>query len=131
MQKDLVSRVGPRAARRLFAFAERARAVSPLPVLPVVLFGSRARGDAVRGSDWDVAVVVDAGSSGAGSSGDARTARRSALSAFADLAFPDIAAGFHLRPIVVPATEGRPDPVAWQISPELARNISTDGLRIA
>jgi hypothetical protein len=126
MKNDLVSRVGPEAARRLSAFAERARAISPLPVLQVVLFGSRARGDATRGSDWDVAVVVRDGSSG-----DARDARRSALNAFADLALPHIAAGFHLRPIVIPTTEDRSDPVAWQVSPDLARNIRTDGLLIA
>jgi len=126
MKTDLVRRVGPRAARRLFAFAERARAISPLPVLQVVLFGSRARGDAVRGSDWDVAIVVDVGSSR-----DARKQRRTALNAFADLALPDIAAGFHLRPVVIPAAEGSPGPVAWQVSPDLARNIRTDGLLIA
>jgi hypothetical protein len=75
--------------------------------------------------------VVDAGSRGAGTSGDARKARRSALKAFADLALPDIAAGFHLRPIVIPVAEDGPDQVAWQVSPGLARDIRTDGLRIA
>jgi len=85
-----------------------------------VLFGSRARGDAVGGSDWDVAVVVK-DSDGA----EARSARRRALYVMADLALPDIAAGFHLCPIVIPDADG------WRVAPALARNKRTEGVVIA
>jgi hypothetical protein len=62
--------------------------------------------------------------------GDGRRARRRALNAFADLALPDIAAGFHLRPIVIPAAEASSEPIVWQVSPHLARRIRADGLLI-
>lgn len=126
MTNDVARKVGPKAARRLFAFAEKARALSPLPVLEVLLFGSRARADSRRESDWDVAVVVH-DSHGI----DARRARRKALRVFADIALPDISEGFHLRPIVVPAAVVTPDPIAWKVSPDLARNIRADGVLIA
>ena len=110
----------------MFAFAEKARAMSPLPVIEVLLFGSRARGDARQGSDWDVAVVVH-DSNGT----DARRARRSALNVIAAIALPDIANGFHVRPIVIPAATVTPDRIAWRVSPDLARNIRADGVLIA
>jgi predicted nucleotidyltransferase len=123
MNNALVDRVGVRAAGRLFAFAEKARAMSPVPVIEVLLFGSRARGDALRGSDWDVAVVVG--------DGDDRKAMRDARNLFADLALPDIATGFHLRPVVIRASEDSPDPDTWRVAPGLARNVKADGLLIA
>lgn len=126
MKDDLASRVGLQAARRLSAFAKRARAMSPLPVLQVVLFGSRARGDAVRGSDWDIAVVVHAGGDDS-----ARKARRNALNVFADLALSDITAGFHLRPIIISSAEDSLDSASWQVSPGFARNLMADGLLIS
>jgi predicted nucleotidyltransferase len=126
MTNDLVRKVGPQAAKRLSAFAAKARALSPLPVIEVLLFGSRARGDAKRGSDWDVAVVVDEGNGI-----DARKARRSALNIFADIALLDIASGFHLSPIVVPAVVVAPDRIDWRVSPALARNIMADRVLIA
>ena len=126
MTNELVRKVGPWAAERLSAFAEKARAMSPLPVREVLLFGSRARGDARRGSDWDVAVVVDDSNNS-----DARKARRSALNVFADIALADIVVGFHLRPIVVPVADIASDGVTWRVSPGLAHNIRADGLPIA
>lgn len=108
------------------AFAEKARAMSPLPVIEVLLFGSRARGIAMRASDWDIAIVVHAGNGA-----DSREARMRALEVFSDIALPEIAAGFHLRPIVIPAAKGSPDPDNWRVSPDLARNIRADGVRIA
>ena len=125
MTDELVRKVGPRAAKRLSAFAKNARAMSPLPVQEVLLFGSRARGDARQGSDWDVAVVVS-------DSNDinAQKARRSALKVFADIALADIATGFHLRPIVVPVAEATSHRVTRRVSPGLARNLRADGLPI-
>jgi hypothetical protein len=94
-------------------------------VLQVILFGSRARGNAGRDSDWDVAVVVHDKEGG-----DSRATRRCALNVFAALALPEIAEGFHLRPIVIGSVETTPDPEAWQVSPALAHNISADGVLI-
>jgi predicted nucleotidyltransferase len=42
----------------MYSFRERAERALPGRVKRVVLFGSRARRDARRGSDWDVAVFV-------------------------------------------------------------------------
>lgn len=40
-------------------FKNRAEAAMPGRIRKLVLFGSRARGDAVAGSDWDLAVFLD------------------------------------------------------------------------
>jgi hypothetical protein len=94
--------------------------------MQIVLFGSRARGEAVAESDWDVAVVVR------NESGANRKAMRDARDLFADLALSDIADGFHLRPIVIPAAAGDgSDLDAWRVSPGVARNVKADGLLIA
>lgn len=48
-------------ARRLAAFRRDVMRVLPGRVRDVVLFGSRARGDAGPRSDWDVAVILAPG----------------------------------------------------------------------
>src|SRR5262249_19338509 len=40
-------------------FKRRVEAVMPGKILKVMLFGSRARGDATSDSDWDLAVFLD------------------------------------------------------------------------
>jgi hypothetical protein len=101
--------------------------MSPLPVLEVLLFGSRARGDAKKGSDWDVAVVVQDHDGS-----EARKTRRAALNVLADIALPDIATGFHLRPIVIPAVEIAPDRSAWKVLPAaFGQTVCWTGIRPA
>jgi predicted nucleotidyltransferase len=82
----------------------------PGRVSEVVLFGSRARGDARRDSDYDVAVfVVDLDD------------RRSVDHLLADVAYPHILAGVHIRPVAVPSgyMEAKPrDALAASIARE-------------
>ncbi len=82
----------PRAARRLRAFRRAVERALPGNVERVVLFGSRARGEARRGSDYDIAVFVREGAE--------RTAVHYMVS---DSAYPYVLAASDLRPIVLPA----------------------------
>jgi Polymerase beta, Nucleotidyltransferase len=81
-----------RAAVHLRAFYRDAKRALPGKITGAILFGSRARGDARRDSDYDVAVLVQG-------LGD----RRSVDHALADTAYPHILAGVHIRPVAVPA----------------------------
>lgn len=56
--RRLEDAVPRRAAARLRAFRRQAERMLPDRITQVVLFGSRARGDARPGSDYDVAVFV-------------------------------------------------------------------------
>ena len=86
--EQLVSR---RAATRLRAFRRDAERAFPGQVVRVLLFGSRARGEARRDSDYDVAIflrdLVD---------------RRSTGHALADLAYPHLIEGYHINPVALP-----------------------------
>jgi hypothetical protein len=57
----------------------------------ITLFGSRARGDAQPGSDYDVAVFLK----------NARNLRQDGQ-ILSDLAYPHILSGIHIRPIPLP-----------------------------
>lgn len=83
-------------------------------VADVILFGSRARGDAVKGSDYDIAVLVPSGQD-----------QRSIGRAVTALALPFIRAGYHFRPIVLSE-----DLFDDAVSNPLARNIVRDGVSI-
>jgi uncharacterized protein len=91
-KRRLEAVVSNRAAVHLRAFRRDAERALPGKIASVVLFGSRARGDARRDSDYDVAVLVR-------SLGD----RRSIDHTLADAAYPHILAGFHIRPVAIPA----------------------------
>lgn len=80
--------VSKRAAKHLTEFRRDVERSFSGQVRDVVLFGSRARGDAKRTSDYDVAVVMNG-------NGNRRLADR----ALSDLAYPYIIAGIHIRPI--------------------------------
>jgi predicted nucleotidyltransferase len=84
-------------------------------VTQVVLFGSRARGDATNLSDYDVAVFVQ----------DLRD-RRLIDHALADTAYAHILAGVHIRPVSVPA-----DFLEIDAQRNLAREIEREGVLVA
>ncbi len=78
----------------------------------MLLFGSRARGDARRGSDYDVAVLVRDLSD--------RMAVRRAVS---DAAYPHVVVGLPLRPLLLPAGY-------LASASELADDIRRDGVEV-
>lgn len=105
--------VSKRAAKHLIDFRRDVERSFSGRVRDVVLFGSRARGEAKHSSDYDVAVVLD------GSDG------RQADRALSDLAYPHIVAGVHIRPVSVSASSmDKPN------LPALSQHIKRDGVVI-
>lgn len=90
-KRDLDRLVSSRAARRLRAFRRDVDKALAGRVTDIVLFGSRARGDATADSDYDVAVFVR----------DLQD-RRALGRRLADIAYPHILEGIHIRPVAVP-----------------------------
>jgi predicted nucleotidyltransferase len=87
--EDSVSR---RVASQLRAFRHDVDRRFPGRVSDVLLFGSRARGDARRGSDYDVAVFLRA------------LEDRSAIDhVLSDLAYRYVLAGYHISPVALPS----------------------------
>jgi predicted nucleotidyltransferase len=110
--RRLSDAIKPRAAKRLRDFRSEVEQRFPGRVKSVVLFGSRARGDARDGSDYDVAVFIEN-----------LKDRRCIDHALSDLAFRHILAGFHIRPVALPDN--------YLTSPQrgmLASNIARDGV---
>jgi predicted nucleotidyltransferase len=107
--------IKPRAAKRLREFRSEVEQRFPGRVKSVVLFGSRARGDAHEGSDYDVAVFIEG-----------LVDRRSIDHALSDIAYPHILAGIHIRPLALPET--------YLSTPQrgtLAANIARDGVDVS
>jgi predicted nucleotidyltransferase len=112
--RKLSNVVPSRATARLRAFRREVEFALPGKIALVVLFGSRARGDAHKDSDYDVAVFVN----------DLND-RRSIDHTLADTAYRHLLAGVHIRPVAVPADylESRP-------RDRLAMNIAQDGILV-
>ncbi len=111
---SLAKAVSGQAAARLRAFRLDVERVLPGQVESVVLFGSRARGNAQSTSDYDVAVLLGDGE------------RPSWLGhVLPDLAFPHVRAGVPIRPIVLTGAA-----VHWTSSIPIAREIAHDGIAI-
>jgi hypothetical protein len=91
-KRRLTRVVTDKAAVHLRAFRREAEGALPGKIAGVVLFGSRARGNARRDSDYDVAVLIRG-----------LDDRRSIDHTLADMAYPHILAGFHIRPVAIPA----------------------------
>jgi len=113
--RRLSDTIKPSAVKHLRDFRREVEQRFPDRVKWVVLFGSRARGDARQGSDYDVAVFVkDLGE------------RRLVDHALSDIAYPHILAGVHIRPVAVPE--------AFLTSPQrgtLATSIARDGVVVS
>jgi uncharacterized protein len=114
-KRKLSNMVPSRATVRLRAFRREVEFALPGKVAQVVLFGSRARGDARRDSDYDVAVFVR----------DDLNDRRSIDHTLADTAYRHILAGVHIRPVAVPA-----DYLESHPRDTLAMNIARDGILV-
>ena len=91
-KQTLAAVVNDKSAARLRAFRRSAESALPGKVAGVILFGSRARGEARRDSDYDVAVLVEG-----------LDDRRPIDHALSDIAYPHTLAGFHIRPVAVSA----------------------------
>jgi len=106
--------VSVRSAARLRAFRRDAERALPGMIDSVLLFGSRARGEARRDSDYDVAVLL-------------KGAERppSARALLSDAAYRHIVAGVHIRPIAILTENVREDgPLP------VCRNIARDGIPV-
>ncbi len=99
--------VNGKAAARLRAFRRNAERALPGKVAAVILFGSRARGDARHDSDYDVAVLIKG-----------LDDRRPIDHMLSDIAYPHILAGFHIRPVAISAglvTRSSENPFAMEL----------------
>jgi predicted nucleotidyltransferase len=106
--------VSVRSAARLRAFRRDVELAFPGMIDSMLLFGSRARGEARRDSDYDVAVLFKGGQ---------RPATVRAL--LSDAAYRHMLAGVHIRPLAVlveHVSKDGPLPVC--------RNIARDGIAI-
>jgi len=113
--RTIESVLPPDAAARLLGYKRAVQRTVP-SVEKLILFGSRARGQAHPDSDYDVAVMVR-------DLVDRRGVRR----LLSDLAYDHILNGFYIRPVVLPSgyldTDGRGQT-------ELAEAILRDGAEI-
>ena len=100
------------AVERLQAFRHEVERALPGRIENVVLFGSRARGEARRDSDYDVAVFVRD-----------LTNRQATNRMLSDIAYPHLLAGMHIVPLSVSADFLDHDSVG-----DLAASIRRDGI---
>jgi predicted nucleotidyltransferase len=111
-----VDQVLPGAAvSRLKSYRRRVQGSVP-NVEKLILFGSRARGQAGPDSDYDVAVVVRH-----------LTDRRGVRRLLSDLAYEHILEGFYIRPIPIPS--GDLESGGLRLT-ELAEDIIRDGAEV-
>ncbi len=112
----IADQVLPRVAASQLADYKRAVERAIPGVERVILFGSRARGQARQDSDYDVAVVVRDLSD-----------RRRVHRILSDLAYDYILSGFFIRPIALPPDYLDP---RGRRPTELAEDIVRDGVEI-
>lgn len=106
--------VSLRSATRLRAFRHDLERAFPGQLNDVLLFGSRARGEAGRGSDYDVAVVF------AHDENDPAIGQK-----LSDIAYRFVRMGMSIRPVALLSEE-----VSATSRLPIARNIARDGIRI-
>ena len=104
--------VSARAAVRLRAFRRDMERLLPGRVSQVILFGSRARGEARRESDYDVAVVV---------AGPTEAAWRAML----DASHRHVLAGYRINPVAL-----APESFRTPTSSTLPVAIARDGVEV-
>jgi predicted nucleotidyltransferase len=110
--------LAPDAAARITAYRRALDRALPGGVEAVVLFGSRARGDAGDDSDYDLAILLR---------GD--LARHPDVrDKVADAAFEHVVAGYVLIPLALP--ENYLLPVEGRYRTELARRIAREGVLV-
>ncbi len=113
--RSAIDVLAPDAAARVVAYRRALDRALPGGVEVVVLFGSRARGDASGDSDYDLAVLLR---------GD--LARRPDIrDQVADTAFEHVVAGYALIPVALP--ENYLQPVEGRYRTGLARRIARAG----
>jgi len=108
----------PEAAARVIAYRRALDRALPGAVDSVVLFGSRARGDARPDSDYDLAVLLR----------DDLARRPDVKAMVADEAFEHVIDGFEFTP--VPLRADYLQPVDGHYRTELARRIAREGVLV-
>jgi hypothetical protein len=103
--------------KRLIAFRDAVDQAFPDAVQDIVLFGSRARGDADPDSDYDVAVVLAKG----------LPLDRDVRCRLADAAWEHVIAGYAIIPVAMAADEFAADSATRT---ELAARIAAEGVRV-
>ncbi len=115
--RDLSEIVSRDAADRLFAFRRAVSAALPGVVHDVVLFGSRARGDARPDSDYDVAVLL----------ADDLAEDRGVRARLADAAWEHVVDGTIIQAIALPVGAFA---VAGAAEDELSARIAAEGVSV-
>lgn len=106
----------PDEVQRLSAFRRSVEAVLPGSVRQVLLFGSRARGEAQPDSDYDLAVLLRNDVVG----------QQNVREAVFDAAYEHVLAGFFFVPVALP--EDYLEPIDGHYQTELARRIGREGI---
>jgi predicted nucleotidyltransferase len=105
---DVLGKLPPEAVRHLAAFKREVETALPGQVARVILFGSRARGDAEPDSDYDVAVFV-------------RDLDDNIRDVVSHTAYEHLLEGIHISPIVLPAGYAD-DPTVTELAYEIAKD---------
>ena len=116
--RSVQAAISPEALERLLAYRRRLENLLPGMVTRVLLFGSRARGDADPDSDFDVAVFL----------AKPAAQRTDVRAKVFDAAFEQMAGGFALEARSLP--EDYLDPVEGHFRTELARRIAEEGVAV-